>query len=222
MIKVISFKICPFFQYVTAMLEAKHIPYEVEYADFDNCLFDVSPNGKAPLLIAESGEVLFDSDAIVRFLDERYEGLYQAPTPEKQALLEAWANYGSKNLVPQCSTMHSSDETNFEQHWSIFGKALINIEKQLGKGKYFFGDTLSRVDIAWLPILHRAWLVEKKTGYDFFKSFPLVKTWQKQILALDWLDKTVSDDFEAVFNNFYLSKGFLAGFSSKTTIERDD
>jgi len=30
MIKVISFKICPFVQRVTALLEAKKIPYEVE------------------------------------------------------------------------------------------------------------------------------------------------------------------------------------------------
>lgn len=31
MIKVISFKICPFVQRVTAALEARQIPYEIKY-----------------------------------------------------------------------------------------------------------------------------------------------------------------------------------------------
>lgn len=31
MIKVVSFKICPFVQRITALLEAKQIPYEIEY-----------------------------------------------------------------------------------------------------------------------------------------------------------------------------------------------
>ncbi|MFH0288788.1 glutathione S-transferase family protein [Vibrio owensii] len=210
MLKVISFKICPFFQYVTAMLKAKHIPFEVEYADFNNCLFDISPNGKAPIVITENNTVLFDADAIVNYLDKQYSGLLQPRSAEDIALLEAWANYGSKQYVPQCSTMRSVDEAEFKQHWGVFEKALINMEKQLGSSVFFFGDELSRVDIAWLPILHRAWLVKKTTGHDMFRDFPNIKRWQENIIKLDWLMETVSEDFEEVFNRFYLSNTFLS------------
>ncbi len=210
MLKVISFKICPFFQYVTAMLTAKQIPFEVEYADFNNCLFDISPNGKAPIVITENNTVLFDADAIVSYLDKQYSGLIQPRSAEDIALLEAWANYGSKQYVPQCSTMRSVDEAEFKQHWAVFEKALINMEKQLGSSAFFFGDELSRVDIAWLPILHRAWLVEKTTGHDMFRDFPNIKRWQENIMKLDWLMETVSEDFEEVFNRFYLSNTFLS------------
>jgi glutathione S-transferase len=34
--KVISFKICPFVQRVTALLEAKNIAYEIEYISLSN------------------------------------------------------------------------------------------------------------------------------------------------------------------------------------------
>ncbi len=149
MIKIVSFKICPFFQYVTAMLKAKNIPFEVEYADFDNCLFEVSPNGKAPIVITEDKQVLFDADAIVNYLDRQYDGLYQPKTVEEQAFVEAWSNYGSKNFVPQCTAMRSVDQNAFDTHWPIFEKALINIEKQLNdQHSYFFGEQLSRVDVA--------------------------------------------------------------------------
>ncbi|MEH0713980.1 glutathione S-transferase family protein [Vibrio owensii] len=192
------------------MLKAKHIPFEVEYADFNNCLFDISPNGKAPIVITENNTVLFDADAIVSYLDKQYSGLLQPRSTEDIALLEAWANYGSKQYVPQCSTMRSVDEAEFKQHWVVFEKALINMEKQLGSSAFFFGDELSRVDIAWLPILHRAWLVEKTTGHDMFRDFPNVKRWQGNIMQLEWLMATVSEDFEEVFNRFYLSNTFLS------------
>ncbi|WP_158654983.1 glutathione S-transferase family protein [Vibrio jasicida] len=192
------------------MLKAKHIPFEVEYADFNNCLFDISPNGKAPIVITENNTVLFDADAIVSYLDKQYSGLLQPRSAEDIALLEAWANYGSKQYVPQCSTMRSVDEAEFKQHWGVFEKALINMEKQLGSSVFFFGDELSRVDIAWLPILHRAWLVETTTGHDMFRDFPNIKRWQENIIKLDWLMETVSEDFEEVFNRFYLSNTFLS------------
>jgi glutathione S-transferase len=209
MIKVISFKICPFFQYVTAMLEATNTPYKVEYADFDNCLFELSPNGKAPILITDSKGVLFDADAIVSYLDSLYEGLYKPNTKDKSALIEAWANYGSKNYVPQCNTMRSASETEYQSNLVIFNKSLINVERQIGEHTYFMGDQLSRVDIAWLPLLYRAHLIEKHTKVDFLAQYPKVKAWQKTMLSLDIAEKSVSSDFEKIFVDFYLSSGYL-------------
>ncbi|OUR83830.1 hypothetical protein A9Q75_04190 [Colwellia psychrerythraea] len=210
MIKVISFKICPFYQYVTAMLEATNTPYEVEYADFDNCLFDVSPNGKAPILITDIKEVLFDADAIVSYLGALYKGLYISKTKAESALIEAWANYGSKNYVPQCSTMRSASEDEYQSNLTIFTKSLVNIERQLGEYTYFNGEQLSLVDIAWLPILYRAHLIEKHAKVDFLAQYPKVKAWQKAMLFLDIAEKSVSPDFEQIFVDFYLSASYLA------------
>jgi glutathione S-transferase len=36
MIKIISFKVCPFVQRVTALLEAKNVSFEVEFIDMEN------------------------------------------------------------------------------------------------------------------------------------------------------------------------------------------
>lgn len=210
MIKIISFKICPFFQYVTAMLEATKTPYEVEYADFDNCLFELSPNGKAPILITDNKETLFDADAIVSYLDSLYEGLYKPKSKEESALIEAWANYGSKHYVPQCSTMRSENEAEYKSNLAIFSKSLINVERQLGKYTYFNGEQLGRIDIAWLPLLYRSHLIEKHTKVDFLAQYPKVKAWQKVILSLDIAEKSVSSDFEQVFTDFYLSTSYLA------------
>ena len=71
--KIVSFKICPFVQRVTALLERKGVAYDVEYIDLSNkpqWFLNASPNGQVPILIADNGQVLFESDAIVEYIDE--------------------------------------------------------------------------------------------------------------------------------------------------------
>ena len=73
MIKIVSFKICPFVQWVITLLEAKNVLYEVKYIslkDKPQWFLDISPNGQVPVLITEAGVVLFESGAIVEYLDE--------------------------------------------------------------------------------------------------------------------------------------------------------
>lgn len=63
MIKVISFKICPFVQRVTALLEAKNISYELKYISLSNkpdWFLDISPNAQVPVLVTENGTALLN------------------------------------------------------------------------------------------------------------------------------------------------------------------
>ncbi|MEM6985196.1 MAG: glutathione S-transferase N-terminal domain-containing protein, partial [Pseudomonadota bacterium] len=49
MIKIVSFTICPFVQRVTATLEAKGLPYEVEYISLSEppaWFVELSPTGQ--------------------------------------------------------------------------------------------------------------------------------------------------------------------------------
>ena len=83
MIKVVSFKICPFVQRVITALEARNIAYEVEYISLKNppeWFPEVSPNSQVPLLITESGATLFESDAIVEYIDDRYGAIEEGVT----------------------------------------------------------------------------------------------------------------------------------------------
>ena len=54
MIKVVSYKICPFVQRVTAALESRSIPYEIQFISLSEppeWFVDVSPNVQVPILI---------------------------------------------------------------------------------------------------------------------------------------------------------------------------
>jgi len=223
MIKVISYKICPFVQRVTALLEAKKIPYEIEYIELSNMprwFLEISPTAQVPILVTESGDALFESDAIVEYLDEVQTPIEVDVTPEQRANDRAWSYQASKHYLVQCGAMSSADQPTLDQRSKKLGKAFEKAEKQLGEGPYFKGSSLSNVDIAWLPLLHRAAIIKRRTGYDFVADYPKVKAWQSAVLDIGLAEKSVSEDFEDAFAEAYLSdKTFLGSGKDCSNID---
>ncbi|MGL6262257.1 glutathione S-transferase family protein [Vibrio sp. WXL103] len=214
MIKIISFTICPFVQRVTAALEARQLPYQIEYIslrDKPQWFLDISPNGQVPVMVTESGVALFESDAIVEYIEDQYGALEPEVSHEQRALDRAWSYLGSKHYLPQCGAMSSKDQTTFEQRVAKLRVAFNKAEQQLsGQSRFFKSDMLSNVDIAWLPLLHRAAIVEQHSGYDLLCGLPKVQAWQTQLLQTGLAEKSVSNDFEARFIDFYLTNTYLA------------
>ncbi|MEM8985916.1 MAG: glutathione S-transferase family protein [Pseudomonadota bacterium] len=206
--KIVSFKICPFVQRVTALLEAKQIDYEVEFislSDKPDWFLEISPNGQVPILITDNGIALFESDAIVEYLEEAYPPLQPDLSLEQKAINRAWSYLASKNYLVQCSAQRSGDKDTLTERSLKLGKAFDRMEDQLGDTTFFNGDDLGMVDIAWLTLLHRADIIKRHTGYDFIGVRPKLKQWQTNILNLDIAQKSVTPDFEKTFTDFYLS-----------------
>ncbi|MBQ4847230.1 glutathione S-transferase family protein [Pseudoalteromonas sp. MMG005] len=217
MIKLVSFKICPFVQRVTAALEAKNVPYEIQYInlqDKPDWFLNISPNGQVPVMISENGITIFESDAIVEYIEDEYGPLETNVSNEQRALDRAWSYLGTKNYLAQCGTMSSKNEETFTMRAGKLNEIFNKIEAQLsGKTQFFKSDSLSNVDIAWLPLLHRAAIVKKYTGHDFLCDLPKAQAWQSAVLATTIMDNTVSDDFELQFKDFYLTNTYLANNS---------
>ncbi len=213
MIKIVSFTICPFVQRVTAMLEAKKIPYEIEFISLKEkpqWFLDISPNGQVPLLITENGTTLFESEALIEYIQDEYGFFDSKITNEEKALERAWSYLAAKNYLVQCGTMRSVYESTFLEKVKNLKAPFFKIEKQLsGKTKFFKSNKISGVDIAWLPLLHRALLVEQVSGYDLFEDMPKVKEWQGSLKATGLFEKSVSSDFTERFNSFYLETTYL-------------
>jgi glutathione S-transferase len=206
--KVVSDAICPFAQRVIAVLELKGVNHEVELislGDKPKWFLKASPNAQVPILIEDRG-VLFESSAICEYLDEAYgEPKLHPQDPFKRAQHRAWAELAAKNYLVQCPTMRSTAAEIFEERKAKFLTAFEKVEKVLAEGPYFDGGRLSMVDAVWHPLLYRAAVVEKHTGFDFLSAFPKAKKWQQELMKIDALARSVPEDFEKAFVGFYLN-----------------
>ena len=212
MIKLVSFKNCPFVQRVMGALVMKNVPFEIEYIELNNkpqWFLDISPNGQVPVLITENDTVLFESDAIVEYLDDKYAPIEEV-SPEQKALDRAWSYQASKHYMPQCGTMGSKDKETFETRLANLQKSFQKAENKLGDSDFFKGDYISNVDIAWLPLLHRASVIKEGSGFDMLEGFPKVQKWQVALIESGLTDKTVPADFIEKFSGFYLTNNYLA------------
>ena len=100
--KVVSFKICPFVQRVTALLEAKGKTYDIEYINLNVkpvWFLEASPHGQVPILITDENDVLFESDAIVEYIEEVVPAPLFDANPVIKAQERAWSYLASKNYV---------------------------------------------------------------------------------------------------------------------------
>lgn len=214
MIKIVSFKICPFVQRVTALLEAKNVPYDVEFiklSDKPQWFLDIAPTGQVPVLVTEGGTALFESDAIVEYIDEITSPLVANISAEQRAIERAWSYQATKHYLVQCSTMQSAGKETLGERSAKLNKTFEKAEEQLGDGPFFSGASLGNVDIAWLPLLHRAKIIEDRSGYDFLADFPKVKAWQGALMGTGIAEKSVAPDFDDAFADFYLAERTFLG-----------
>lgn len=166
---------------------------------------DISPNGQVPVLILDNKEILFESDAIAEYIDEAYPALEPNISLVQKAKNRAWSYLASKNYLVQCSIMRSPDENTLKERSIKINKAFDIVEKQIGNHSFFGSDQLGMVDIAWLPILHRAEIVSQRVRYDMLGDRPKLKAWQTKLIETGLAKKSVASDFEDVFSEFYLS-----------------
>lgn len=207
--KIVSFDICPFVQRVTILLEAKGIPYDLELIKLDDkpqWFLDIAPNGQVPVLITDNEDVLFESDAIVEYLEEAFAPLQANLSPEQKAKNRAWAYLATKHYLVQCSTQRSADAATLQDRVKKLDDAFDKVEKQLNGSPFFGGDALGMVDVAWLVLLHRAQIIKDHSGYDFIGNRPKLKAWQTCLLETGLAQKSVVSEFEEAFAKFYLNE----------------
>lgn len=214
MLQVISFTICPFVQRLTALLEAKQIPYQVKYIslkDKPDWFLELSPHGQVPVLVTEKGTALFESEAIVEYIAEVYPNESEALSAEERAKERAWGYLAAKHYLTQCSAQRSGDYDTLISRQAKLNKAFSAIERAKGDLPFFNSEEPGWVDVAWLPLLHRAGIIEQYSGYDFLKEFPKLRQWQQNLIASGLTDRSVADNFEDKFTEFYLSKDTYLG-----------
>ena len=167
----------PFAWRVWLALEHKKIPYEMKTISFSSGELEkpeflaVNPRHKVPVIV-DDGFALYESNAIVEYLEEKYssgERLFPADT-QQRALVRRIIQEADLYLNPSMRLMIEEiffkpqdqwDTAKIDRGAKAFTDELV-LWEQAGMGLFMVGDALSAADFAVYPVVALALRLEKK------------------------------------------------------------
>jgi glutathione S-transferase len=208
-LELVSFKICPFVQRAVLTLLHKGIAYDVTYIDLaspPDWFKEISPFGKVPVLKVDDQHVLFESAVIDEFLDEISPGALLPREPLRRAIDRSWIDFGSSLVLDFSALIHSADADSYEKKLEQVKSQFTWLERRLGDGPYFNGESFSLVDISFAPLFMRTSLLNMQNELYPGDQYPKVVAWSGKLLELPELGNSVVDDFNALFTGHIKSK----------------
>jgi len=160
----------------------------------------MNPNGRIPT-IRDGGFVLWESNAIVRYLCRRYDkhGLLLPGADEEYALADQWMDWHKTTLYPVYIDLFwaivrtepamrdlrtiASLQPQLESHLSI-------LDTHLGHGGFLVGTRLSMADIPFGPLIHRY----IKLGVQQ-REFPNIGSWYDRLVERPAFSEHVMFEF---------------------------
>ena len=138
--QVVGYPFCPFVQRVLITLNEKAVDYESIWLDphseLPEWFNDWSPLGKVPVMKVTTGEVLFESMAIVEYVEE----LHKVPSiysknAAKRALQRAWAGVADlvRHADAQSTGEIAADYVVQQKHFQPVHAALQQIDRRQHK-----------------------------------------------------------------------------------------
>ena len=221
-----SFKTCPWVQRAAIVLREKKIPYDITYIDRNNrpdWFLKVSPHAKVPVLQIDGKEALFESNAIVEYLEETTSPRLHPEDPVARARNRAWTDYVPDFAEAISETAYSDSEQAFAANAAKIAGPFGKLEEALlargNAGPYFNGAKFSLVDAAYAPFLQRYTFMDRLKPLGAIEKFPRLAAWRDALLAHPAVKASTVANIEAVWQeNLIVRKRWLAKFVSQDVI----
>lgn len=196
-ITLISFALCPYVQRAVIMLNEKGVAFErinIDLANKPEWFLQISPQGKVPVLKV-GDEVLFESAAIVEYLDEVYGPRLHPHDPIARARHRAWMEFGSAVLSDNWTIATAKTQEAFDAAVTAVRTKLTRLEGELGKGPWFAGEHFSLVDAIFAPAFRYCELFEQLAELDIMEGLPRLRAWRDALLARNSVVNAAPIDF---------------------------
>ena len=152
------------------------------------------PAGKIPV-IDDNGFVLFESDAICRYLSAKHGGRLVPEDLQTRAVMDQWNAFCIQHvglaaskvlynrvLVPMFNL--DLDETSLREGGEWLDRYLPIVDRRLGEAPFLAGDALTLADLSLLSILDPA-----EQADIAIAPYPLLDRWRSGLQAQDFWKK---------------------------------
>ncbi len=202
---LVSFKTCPWVQRAAIVLREKKIEFEFRHIEPDNrpdWFLAISPHKKVPVLRLDDRVSLFESSAIVEFLDETIAPRLHPADPVARAINRAWTDYVPTFSQAVTGSGYAATEVDFAKAVEQIPVAFDRLEKALekqGAGPFFNGAAYSLVDAAYAPFLQRYFYLDRVKPLGVIEKFPRLKAWAEALVARPSTHSFPPAEFEAMY-----------------------
>ncbi|WP_163267984.1 glutathione S-transferase family protein [Chelativorans alearense] len=206
---LVSFDLCPYVQRAAIVLKEKSVPFERIDIDLENkpdWFLKISPRGKVPVLKVGE-EVLFESAAIVEYLDETYAPRLHPEDAIARARHRAWMEFGSAALSDIWTIETTGDRAAFDAAVAALKEKFSRIEAELGDGPYFAGEAFTVVDAVFAPAFRYFDVIDTIADLGVFDGLPKVQAWRKTLAARPSVREVVAPDYAGRLRRFLDKKG---------------
>jgi glutathione S-transferase len=208
-IEIYSAAVCPYAHRSRLALLEKGIDFNLIEIDLQNKpegFTDISPYGKVPAL-KHGNERVWESAIINEYLDEAFPEPPLLPRdPMGKAQARIWIDFANTRFVPTYThLLRNPDPQQQQEAAAELCNHLQFIEneglgKLSGEGPYWFGKSISLVDLTFYPWFERWPILEYYRGLHFPSELPRLRKW--------WEAVSQRDSVKAIANSkeFYIER----------------
>lgn len=182
-ITLVSHALCPYVQRIAIALAEKGVSHDrvtVDLANKPGWFLALSPLARTPVL--QVGEaVLFESSAILEFLEETLPRPLHPADPAERARHRAWIGFGSECLNDIAGLYSAQDDTTLAAKASALRVRFGIIENQLGVGPWFAGSQFSLVDAVFAPVFRYFDTFDRIGDFGVFDGLPGMAKWRRAL-----------------------------------------
>ena len=202
---LVSFKTCPWVQRAAIVLREKKTEFEFRHIDPDNrpdWFLAISPHKKVPVLRVDDKVSLFESNAIVEYLDETIAPRLHPEDPVERAMNRAWTDYIPTFAEAVTATAYADTEADYTKAAARIPVQFERLERALekqGAGPFFNGARYSLVDAGYAPFLQRYFFLDRIKPLGVIEKFPQLKAWGEALVKRPSTHSFPEAEFEAMY-----------------------
>ncbi|KAG8391378.1 hypothetical protein BUALT_Bualt01G0181600 [Buddleja alternifolia] len=192
---------------VVHALKIKGLEYETVLEDLSNksaSLLEYNPIHKKVPILVHNGKPICESLVILEYIDETWKQCPLLPQhPYEKAMARFWAKFGDEKILPSVTSALISQGKEQEEAVATAVANLKFIEELLKGKKFFGGDTIGYLDLAFGWMANLISIVEEIVDMKLVNAeiFPLLSTWMNNFLAHPMI-KELWPPRDRMFNKF--------------------
>ncbi len=214
---LVSYDLCPYVQRAAIALAEKGVAFrriDIDLSDKPDWFRAISPLGKVPLLQV-GDEVLFESAAIVEYIEETAPHPLHPRDPLERARHRAWIEFGSSILADIWVLETTPDQAAFAARRDALVDKFGQIERTLSNGPYFAGTAFSLVDVVFAPVFRYFTTFDRVVDLGVFEAAPKVASWRAMLERRPSVVGAVVPDYPARLEAFLrVRNSWMAGLMS--------